>query len=573
MEYRIHHTIITWYTRVMITSRAARLRLLVPALTTGALLLTGCTGQPATNGVDPALQAADGAPATAAPTTGAKAATTGAGTGAGKPTGADDPALTSFYGQRIGWAACPAARNENLDTSGLECGKLHVPLDYAHPETGALDIALVRLPAAEPDRKLGSLVVNPGGPGGSGLEFVEGSRKDFAGALHNRFDVVGFDPRGIGQSSPVSCLTDAQRDALDQIDSPTDAKARRAQSDQQNQEYATACQAGSGKLLPFVGTRNTARDVDVLRQALGDRKLNYLGISYGTYLGALYAEEFPQNTGRLVLDGAVDPAADPLDENIGQLAGFEKSLRAFAADCVRNHAAECPLGTDPDTAAQKADAFLDSLHEHPLPTADGRKVNRDLAQLGTIAFLYGDEKTTWPILRLAFSAGVEEKTGDRFLMGADAYNGRDEKGHYSSQEDAHTAISCADGAAPAPSPERIQQVLAKLKEQAPMFSKDTAAEDFAVASCAAWPFHTAETPHTVRAEGSAPILVIGTTGDPATPYAAAESLAKGFAHATLLTREGEGHGAFGAGNACIDLALKLYLIDGTMPAAGTRCAN
>ncbi|MFC8451341.1 alpha/beta hydrolase [Kitasatospora sp. NPDC057223] len=555
----------------MITPRAARLRLLVPALTAGALLLTGCTGHTDPDAVDPALQAADGAPATAAP---AQAATSAAAqAAAGKPAGADDPALKSFYAQQITWAACPDPQNENLDTTGLECGKLHVPLDYANPGTAALDIALVRLPAAKPDQKVGSLVVNPGGPGGSGLEFVEGSRKDFAGALHNRFDVVGFDPRGTGQSSPVSCLTDAQRDALDQIDSPDDAKARRAQSDQRNQEYAAACQANSGKLLPFVGTRNTARDVDVLRQALGERKLNYLGISYGTYLGALYAEEFPKNTGHLVLDGAVDPAADPLDESIGQLAGFEKSLRAFAADCVRNHAADCPLGTDPDTAAQKASDYLDTLHDHPLATADGRKVNRDLAQLGTIAFLYGDEKTTWPMLRLAFVAAMKAKKGDVFLAGADTYNGRDEKGHYSPQEDAHTAISCADGAAPAPSPERIQQVLAKLKEQAPLFSKDTAAEDFAVASCAAWPFRTTEAPHTVRAEGSAPILVVGTTGDPATPYAAAESLAKGFASATLLTREGEGHGAFGAGNACIDLALEVYLIDGTLPAAGTRCAK
>ena len=552
----------------MITPRVARLRLLVPALAAGALLLTGCTGRTSPDAVDPAVQAADGAPAA----TSAIAPAPGAAT-AGKPTGADDPALKSFYGQQIAWAACPAPQEEHLDTAGLECGKLHVPLDYTHPATATLDIALVRLPAAKPDQKVGSLVVNPGGPGGSGLEFVEGSRKDFAGALHNRFDVVGFDPRGIGQSSPVSCLTDAKRDALDQIDSPSDAKARRAQSDQQNQEYAAACQANAGKLLPFVGTRNTARDVDVLRQALGDRKLNYLGISYGTYLGALYAEEFPKNTGRLVLDGAVDPAADPLDESIGQLAGFEKSLRAFAADCVRNHAAECSLGTDPDTAAQKASDYLDTLHDHPLATTDGRKVNRDLAQLGTILFLYGDEKTSWPILRQAFYAGMTAKDGDLFLAGADNYNGRDEKGHYSSQEDAHTAISCADGAAPAPSPERIRQVLAKLKEQAPLFSKDTAAEDFAVASCAAWRFHTTETPHTVRAEGSAPILVVGTTGDPATPYAAAESLAKGFASATLLTREGEGHGAFGVGNTCIDIALELYLIDGTMPAAGTRCAK
>ncbi|WP_371501143.1 alpha/beta hydrolase [Kitasatospora sp. NBC_00374] len=537
----------------MTSPRPTRPRLLLASLAAGALLLaTGCD--------DPSAASTDHA--------------TAATTLSGRPAGADDPALASFYGQQITWSACPADPNAgDADPTGMQCGKLHVPLDYTKPAADALDLALIRLPAAQSGQRVGSLVVNPGGPGASGVDMVRSGAKRFGGALHDRLDVVGFDPRGTGASSPVLCLDDKQRDDLSQQDRPLDPAKRKAAVEATDRAISAACQAKSGRILPFVGTRNTARDLDVLRQALGDPKLNYLGISYGTYLGALYAEEFPGKTGRLVLDGAVDPAADQLDFAIGSVIGMESSFRRFAEDCVRTHAAECPLGTDPAAAPQKLADYLEGLHDHPLDTPDGRRLNSDLGWTGTSAFLYGSEKTAWPRLREALTAAITQHRGDLLLAAADSYNGRDEQGHYDPMDAANRAIKCADGGAATPSPEKLKQQVARLDAEAPLVAKGTTPEELLTSTCANWPFKSPEKPHTVRAEGSAPILVVGTTGDPATPYAAAESLAKGFANATLLTREGEGHGAFGKGNACIDAALTAYLVSGTVPAAGTRCAG
>lgn len=413
-----------------------------------------------------------------------------------------DP-LSAYYGQKVAWTPCPANPDDKtLDETTLQCGKLRVPLDYSHPAGDTLDLALIREPAADPARRTGSLVVNPGGPGESGVSFVKDAHQDFEGTLHARFDIVGFDPRGTGASSPVHCLSDQQRDALDQQDPPADPQARKAQRDQRDKDYAAACTAHSGKELAFVGTRDSARDMDVLRQALGEAKLDYLGISYGTYLGALYAEQFPGRTGRLVLDGAVDPAADKLDSNVQQQIGFEKSLERFVADCVTNHPGECPLGTDPATAGKKAADFLDGLRDHPLPTTDGRKLSSGLGWTGTLMFLYGDQKTSWQELRLALSQAMQEGNGDDLLNAADAYNGRDSHGHYNASDDAHTAIGCADGAVPAPSAARVQQVLGQLKSQAPLLNGDTTAEDIAGPGCPDWPFQSPEKPHTVRAEGA-----------------------------------------------------------------------
>ncbi|MFD9593896.1 alpha/beta hydrolase [Kitasatospora sp. NPDC059973] len=548
--------------------RAARPRFLLTAFAAGTLLL----GSACNDSTKPAQDGAAAAPSAAPATPTATPATP---TPTAKPTGADDPALKPFYGQQIAWAACPAdpqAARAKIDISAMLCGRLHVPLDYTAPAADALDLALIKLPAARPDQRLGSLMVNPGGPGASGVEMVKYGATEYDGTLHDRFDVVGFDPRGTGESSPVVCYDDKQHDEVNQRDTPLEPAARTADRVRNATDHAAACQAKSGRLLPFVGTRNAARDLDVLRAAVGDRKLNYLGISYGTYLGALYAEEFPQNTGRLILDGAVDPAQDRLDHGVDQQIGFEKSFERFAADCVKNHAAECPLGKDPVKAAQKAADFLDGLYDHPMAASDGRKVGRDLAWTGVISALYGDEKTSWTYLRNALGWAMVGHKVDPLLASADGYDGRDEKGHFSPMEEANRAISCADAAPPAPTAERAQQAVARLLAEAPLVSKGVTVEDYSEAGCARWPFRTTERPHAVRAEGSAPILVVGTTGDPATPYASAEALAKGFADATLLTRVGEGHGAFGKGNGCVDAALTAYLVEGTMPAPGTRCS-
>jgi pimeloyl-ACP methyl ester carboxylesterase len=531
------------------------------------LLAAGCSG-----GGSSASNAADAKPAPT-PATTAPVAVTPPPPAPPKPKGADDPALRSFYEQKIAWKPCdddPVTKKK--DEGEFNCGTLKVPMDYTAPEGKSLDIAVLQYPAANPDTRIGSLLLNPGGPGASGQEYLKGAFDSFDGVLHDRYDVLGFDPRGVADSAPVRCFDDKTLDKVNAEDSPRDPVERKAYREQNSKTFSAACQEKTGDLLPFVGTRNAARDMDVLRGAVGDEKLNYVGFSYGTYLGSLYAEEFPNRVGRLVLDGVVDPAADKLDANIDQTIGFERSFRAFAADCAARKG--CPLGNDPDKAALIATDFLDKLQEKPLRTAyDGRKLTSSLGWTGADSLLYGNKETSWKALREALALAMDQKDGSYLLFYADHYMGRDEKGHYDNSGDSLAAIRCADAAAPAPSAERIDQILAKLHAEAPLFSRDTAASDFGAAGCASWPFKTPEKPHVIRAEGAAPILVVGTTGDPATPYAASEKLAKELASATLLTLEGEGHAAFTRGSKCIDAAVTAYIVEGTMPAAGTRCTD
>ncbi|MFJ6139122.1 alpha/beta hydrolase [Kitasatospora sp. NPDC092286] len=515
-----------------------------------AALLAGCTGS---GGTDTASTASATAPSPA--TTPTPTATP---TPTPTPTGAADPALKAFYGQQLNWAPCaddPATKK--VDESAVQCATLKVPLDYAHPAGDAIDVALSRIPSARPDQRVGSLLVNPGGPGGSGVRMVQTGQTDYDGPLHDHFDVVGFDPRGVGRTSPVNCLDDKARDGWLTTDEPGDAHGK---------TLADACQAKYGKALPFLGTRDTVRDMDVLRGALGDEKLNYLGLSYGTYLGSIYAEEFPDRTGRLVLDGATDRSVPLIQHNIDQQAGFERAFQEFAADCVKQKG--CPLGKDPDKAAQKLAGFLDGLKDHPLTATNGRTVTANAAWTGVIDNLYGGEKARAD-LRAILTLAMEHDKGDYLLTLADDYNKRDEQGHYGVSADAYTAIHCAD-AAMAPTDAELQAALAELAAKAPLISKHNPLSALFDPDCRTWPFRSAEKPHTVKAEGSAPILVVGSTGDPTTPYAWSEKLAAGLAHGVLLTREGDGHTAYGR-SACIRTAVHTFLVDGTVPAAGTRC--
>ncbi|MDI2130831.1 alpha/beta hydrolase [Yinghuangia seranimata] len=489
-----------------------------------------------------------------------------------KPKGQDDPALKDFYGQQLAWQPCPDdPKTKKKDESDFQCAKLHVPLDYENPAARAVDIAVMREPAAKPDSRIGSLLTNPGGPGQSGVDYLKYAYQDFDGVIHDRFDVIGFDPRGTGDSAPVQCLADATRDRRNADDGPDpkDHAAGKAFSEARSKEFAEACKAKSGDLLAFVGTRNVARDMDVLRAVLGDQKLNYLGYSYGTYLGSLYTEEFPGRIGRLVLDGAVNPSDDPLAHSVDQQVGFEQSFQHFAKDCTTHSG--CPLGSDPDKAAEIGVDFLDGLRTKPLSTRfDGRKLTSGLGWTGMTSLLYGNEER-WKWLREAFSLAMDKKDGSALLFYADNYNGRDDKGHYDGSMDAISAIRCADRHGDQPSPDRIQQVLDRLHKEAPLFSRDTAAEDFQGWSCQFWPYQTPEKPHPIKGPQDTPILVVGTTGDPATPYASSERLTTELGDATLLTLEGEGHTAYGKKSTCIDDAVNTYLTDGTLPPTGTRC--
>jgi pimeloyl-ACP methyl ester carboxylesterase len=537
-------------------------------------LVAGCTS----NGV---VGGGSGTSSTSGGSSGGTSGGTGGGTGG---TGAPTPlpagkytSLDAFNAQQIGWGTCttPPAGDDSVDLSAFQCGTIDVPLDYGKPGGKYLKVAMVKWPAADAANKAGSLLTNPGGPGASGVDFVEEAKKQFDGALHAHFDIIGFDPRGLGRSEPIRCLDDKTQDALYQQDPPKDPAARKAKDEKDSKELAAACSKNSGDLLPYVGSNSVAKDMDVMRQVLGDKKLNYLGISYGTYIGSIYAEQFPDKVGRMVLDGAVDPNADQLEANVQQQVGFEKSLEKFADDCVTNHASECPLTGDGKTAAHQLGSFIDGLREHPLPTKDkDRRLDQSLGWTGVIIGLYGDVNSTWwQYLRAALTKAMKENDGTILLAGADQYNGRDDKGHYSTEQDGLIAVRCADFTTPAPSPEAVQKAYDELKAGAPILAADLTKEDLAQPMCADWPFQTPEKPHQIKAQGSDPILVVGTTDDPATPYQNAVNLAKGFANARLLTRVGTGHAAFGSGNACAQSAMEAYLVAGTLPADGTRCGS
>ena len=523
--------------------------------TAGLLLTTGCGGS---------SHAAQKPSAPAGRGTSGSAATAGAPGGAALANADAVPAdLQRFYDQKPNWTSC------TTDSSGpgWTCAKVTVPLDYADPSKGTTYIMATRKAATGPAaQRVGSLLLNPGGPGGAGIAYAQDPSvvtKDVAA----RYDIVGFDPRGVGQSDPVRCLSDdtAAMDEFVQADPMPRTDAQVAEVTKESQGIGKACEQKSARILPYVGTPNAARDMDVLRAVLGDAKLHYLGKSYGTYLGAVYAGLFPQNTGRLVLDGAIDPTLTAKQMNIAQAQGFEKLIREFAADCVTKSG--CPLGTNGGTAVDKLMTYLQSLQDHPVPTHDGtRTVNYGLALTAVLQVMYVPQY--WGDLRDALSTAMNGD-GTRLLQWADLYNDRT-NGAYDNQTDANIAINCLDR--PDPDAATAQEIETKeipdYKTQAPLLGEMLAWADL---SCATWPVKPQTQPAPITAPGSAPILVVGTKDDPATPYPWAQGLAKQLQNGHLLTFNGSGHTAYTRGSQCIDNAVDAYLLHGTVPPPGITC--
>ncbi|MER6302280.1 alpha/beta hydrolase [Kitasatospora sp. NPDC001539] len=482
------------------------------------------------------------------------------------------PALEGFYDQRIDWAPCPDQGDADQDEPVVQCARLKVPLDYADPGGRTVEVAVARVPAADPGGRIGSLLLNPGGPGGSGVGMARWRWRGFA-ALHDRYDLVGFDPRGAGDTTPVHCLDDRTRDEWTRTDDPAYEHGR---------TLADACAARYADLLPHLGTRDSARDMDVLRGALGERKLDFLGLSYGTYLGALYAEEFPDRTGRLVLDGAVERSTDLLRLNGEQAVAMEAEFRAFATDCAAaaadaaagagagTDADRCPFGDDPATAPNRLADFLDGLKDHPLTASDGRTLTAALGWAGVLDVL-SDGGRSWQRLRGALEPALAHGAADDLLKLADGANGRTEEGNYVTAADAFAAIHCAD-APMAPTAREVAETLAELAAKAPLTTRHDPAATLFLPDCRPWPYRSPEQPHTVTAPGSAPILVIGSTGDPVTPYSWAQRLAAGLPHGVLLTRDGDGHTAYDK-SGCVRDAVTAFLVDGRMPDAGARCPS
>ncbi|SOB83230.1 alpha/beta hydrolase [Streptomyces sp. 1331.2] len=471
-------------------------------------------------------------------------------------------ALAPYYAQQPTWQPCDG---------GFECTTFRVPMDYDHPGDGDLTLAAVRAAAepsgaagGAPDPRLGSLLLNPGGPGGSAVEYLEAAARTYDRGVRARYDLVGLDPRGVGRSSPVTCLSGDRMDAFTAVDlTPGDQRGIDALV-AADKEFAEGCRKQAGAALGHLSTVEAARDMDVLRALLGDGKLNFVGKSYGTFLGATYAGLFPSRTGRLVLDGAMDPALDSVTGNRTQAGGFETAWAAFAKDCAKRE--DCPFGHTEQQVGEQLTALFAAVGTEALPTTDGgRRLTESQATTGVIQAMYAD--FLWPRLRTAL-ADARAGDGTGLLKLSDAYYGREADGSYPNLMFANTAVNCLDLPAPFGGPEDVQRAVPDFERISPHFGRDMA---WMALTCAYWPVRATGAAHTVRAAGAAPIVVVGTTRDPATPYAWAQSLAGQLESGRLLTFEGDGHTAYGRHSGCVDGAVNRFLLTGEAPEQGKRC--
>ena len=461
--------------------------------------------------------------------------------------------LKDFYTQKLNWTSCE---------KDFQCATVKVPVDYANPNAGSISIAAIRLRSQ--GTKKGSLLVNPGGPGASGYDFVrDAGSTHFSSKLRSNFDLVGFDPRGVKRSAPVTCQTDSERDASREKVYRYDTDQGIAAALADNKAIIAECVAKSGPALPYIDTQSSAKDMDILRATLGDTKLNYLGFSYGTSLGSTYASLFPDNVGKVVLDGAVDPALNNEDLTAGQAEAFEKALHSYVADC-QSHAG-CPMTGNVDEGVRQIQTLITDVEQTPQRAKDGRLVTGATFVSGLFTPLYDNE--SWPVLTQALTAAFQ---GDVSLMLriADIGADRDPNGTYTSNTAfAFNAINCLDYPMVTDTP-GMRAEEARLKQLSPTFGYYFA---YGGINCKDWPYKPVHIPAPVKYTGKAPIVVVGTTGDPATPIAWAGSLRKELANASLVTWQGEGHTAYGRSNSCVTNSVDDYFVDGKVPSDGTMC--
>lgn len=464
-----------------------------------------------------------------------------------------DPALKPYYSQQVSWQECKQI---------FECAEVEVPLDYREPQGETLTLSIIKHAANDAESRVGSLLVNPGGPGGSGVQYVENSSSVFGERLLDSFDIVGFDPRGVGASTPVDCLSDSELDAFIASDPDPDSAAEVSTTLALLRDFTAGCQRSSGDLLGHVSTVEAARDMDVLRALVGEQQINYFGASYGTYLGATYAELFPKRVGRMVLDGAVDPSMGPEQMSLVQAGGFQTALRAYVTDCVAQ--TDCPLGTDVDAGLARITDFFDQLDAAPIAGDGQRQLTQGYAVIGVWLPLY--VKTYWPILTNALTAAFEGE-GAQLLQLADYYTSRGATGFTDNSNEAIYAVNCLDHPQQV-SVADVERSIPRFEQASPVFGRLFA---WGALACSQWPVRASEPQPVIDAAGAEPILVVGTTRDPATPYAWAVALADQLASGVLLTRDGDGHTAYHVGSACIDEAVESYLVEGAVPPDGKKC--
>ncbi|AXK33649.1 alpha/beta hydrolase [Streptomyces armeniacus] len=472
---------------------------------------------------------------------------------------ADTPEeLKPYYEQKLKWREC--------GTIGFECTTLKVPLDYAKPDPEAeLKLAVSRKKAGGDGKRIGSLMVNPGGPGGSAIQYLQqAAAVGFPSEVRERYDIVGMDPRGVARSEPVECLSDREMDQFVTTDQTPDEEKETDKLVSAYEDFAEGCEQRSSGLLGHVSTVEAARDMDVLRSALGDDKVSYYGASYGTFLGATYAGLYPQRTGRLVLDGALDPSLSAREVNRQQTGGFETAFRAFAEDCVKQ--SDCPLGKkNAKDAGERLSAFFKKVDAEPVPTGESRKLTESLATTGVVQAMYSE--VLWPDLRKALTSAMKGQGGDLLAL-SDSYYERDSDGTYANIMFANPAVNCLDLPPAFSGPEDVKKGVESFEKVSPVFGRGFA---WAALNCAYWPEKPTGKQHSIQAKGAPPIVVIGTTRDPATPYAWAQGLAGQLSSGRLLTREGDGHTAFMQGSECVDSTVGDYLVSGKAPEDGKRC--
>ncbi|MFD8459327.1 alpha/beta hydrolase [Streptomyces antimycoticus] len=466
--------------------------------------------------------------------------------------------------QKLDWSSCPApspdqdAAATKAPGGQWECATLHAPLDYRKPHGRTIGIAMIRAKATDRRHRIGSLIFNFGGPGGSGVATLPALANSYK-QLRTRYDLVSFDPRGVGRSSGVRCLGDRQLDAYYAADSTPDNKAEVKSQLRRVKIYAAACEKNSGPVLPYVGTTNAARDMDLMRSVLGDKRMHYFGVSYGTELGGVYAHLFPKKVGRALFDGVVDPMQTPEQGALAQAKGFQRALNDYLKACTKTTVSSCP--TQP-----RIRTLLKRLDGRPVRGYGGRKLTESLADGGIAQSLYS--RDYWQYLTQGI-AGAQQGDGRILLALGDALNGRGPDGRYSTLQSALTAITCADFKQRYTVPD-IERKLPAFRKVSPVFGDMMA---WGLTQCTDWLVRGAWTTPDVSAKGAAPILVVGNTGDPATPYEGAGRMAKelGPGVGVELTYKGEGHGAYDGGNACVRKTVNAYLLQGKVPEKGKVC--
>jgi len=467
---------------------------------------------------------------------------------------ADTDPLAPFYSQRITWHSCQGS---------LKCGTVRVPIDYREPSRGSFHLAVSK--AAATGKRQGFLLTNPGGPGATGLDFASSAQSYLPSDLADRYDVIGFDTRGVGESAPVTCMSGRQTTRWLRTDTTPDTKAEVRAYMRLSAQIGAGCLEHTPMRARHVSSYSTVRDMDIIRAALGTPTLDFLGYSYGTFLGARYAQDFPTRVGRFLLDGAVDPRLDAMQTSAQQNAGFQYAIGSFAEDCTTK--SSCPYPGDRQTVLDGINGLLAALDHSPMPTSSGEQLTQSQALSAIFMSLYSSD--FWPELRTALRQATRND-GTGLLRLADFSADRTGRYTYGSNvNSAFYAIGCWDLPAP-PGAAGLAKAAHRWSRGA-LVPEMSAAMAWGNAPCSQWFGHSAIQPGPIRTTTTAPVLIIGTTHDPATPLAAAKALSSQMPTSGLLTFEGVGHTAFGNPSPCIDQYVSAYFLTGALPPAGTIC--